>query len=457
MIDLKLNSKIHFPKEPLFIPYDANFIAFSNTNFTCVLVDQKGKNLLERCSGELTFLEICQIQSQLSRNPLEKSLVQVDSFIRQLIDLKFVYLNEPSESISWVDLLKRENKASKVCYIDMTNHCNLNCVYCYNSNERQRNLTRGAKELTDNEILELLEELKANSFEYLVFTGGEPLLRKNVFKFAQLARNLGIQTVLLTNGTLITQDMAKEIADKFNFIIVSLDSCIKEEHELLRGKGTFSKIIKALEYMAATDQVVISIRPIITRTNIDNLYKLPRFAYDRFGCSYFEPTFYLPNSLIEMTTLKLLPDPEAYRSGMNRFYLELRKFSGTTEKNYESLTLSGKCGAGKSIFSISATGNVYPCQALHYDRFFLGNVRMHKFKDILSKNNPNRIKIPTVFDVDVCQSCNLALICGGGCRASAYNLYSNLVAHNKALCAYFQIDAQNTLVKEYLHQTKHQR
>jgi len=451
MVVLKLNSKIRFPKGALFIPYMDTFIAFSNTNFTCVLVGQKGKNLIEKCSGELTFLEICQIQTQISGSPLEKSLVQVDSFIRQLIDCKFVSFNEPLESVSWVDLLKRETKASKVCYIDVTNHCNLNCIYCYKSSDRQRNLAMGAKELTNNEILELLKELKTNSFEYIAFTGGEPLLRKNIFRFAQLARNLGMQTALLTNGTLITQDMAKEIANKFNSIIVSLDSCIKEEHELQRGKGTFSKIIKALEYLAVMGQVVISIRPIITRNNIDNLYKLPRFAYERFGCRHFEPTFYVPNSLIEMTKLKLLPDLEAYRSGMNRFYLELRKISGITEKTYEPL-----CGAGKSIFSISATGNVYPCQVLHYDRFFLGNVRMHRLEDILSKNNPNRIEIPTVFDVEVCQSCNWAPICGGGCRASAYTLYSNLFAHNEALCKYFQIDAQNSLVKEYLRQTKHQ-
>ncbi|MCJ7514631.1 MAG: radical SAM protein [Dehalococcoidia bacterium] len=452
MVVLDLNCEIYFPIDSLFIPYGDNFIVFSNTNFTFVLVDQKGKDLLQSCSGKLTFLETCQIQSKLSTSSLEKSLVQVNSFVQQLLDSRFVSLNEPSESTR-LSNLPQTGKASRFCYIDLTNHCNLNCIYCYNADERRRNMASSAKELTDDEIAGLLIKLKENGFECIVFTGGEPLLRKNIFQLAKLVQNLGMQAALLTNGTLITQGIAKKIATSFNSIIVSLDSCVKEEHELQRGKGTFVRILKGLEYLATAGRVEISVRSVITKNNIDNLYKLPSFVHDRFNCRNLQPTFYLPNSLTEMICLQLLPDLEIYRVGMSRFSDALREVPGVTDKDHEPPILAGKCGAGKSIFSISNVGDLYPCQALHFDRFLLGNIRIHRFEDIFSGNNPKSNLIPTVFDVPVCQSCNLAVICGGGCRAAAYSLYSDLFAHNKALCGYFRTDACNSLVKEFLCQT----
>ena len=125
----------------------------------------------------------------------------------------------------------------------MTNRCNLRCVYCYNAVFRENAST--VDELNLDDICRVPTRRRPSA-KRVVFTGGEPLLRRDCLDAARYARSVSLTTSCLTNGTLITS-MADGIADAFDQVIVSLDSWRVEEQEMLRPGGKTKAIVAGIE------------------------------------------------------------------------------------------------------------------------------------------------------------------------------------------------------------------
>ncbi|MDI6751424.1 MAG: radical SAM protein [bacterium] len=125
-----------------------------------------------------------------------------------------------------------------------TYECNLRCRHCYRD--------AGAKregELSKKEGLLLLEEIANAGFKIVVFSGGEPLLRKDIYELIAHAKSLGIRPVLGTNGTLLTEDVAGKLkASGTERIGISLDSPDPEIHDEFRQrKGSYDATIAGIE------------------------------------------------------------------------------------------------------------------------------------------------------------------------------------------------------------------
>lgn len=126
-------------------------------------------------------------------------------------------------------------------YLHVTKACNLRCVYCYFSAGEPME-----KELSTEEMLSVLRDAYSLDPRRVVFTGGEPLLRRDVLELAQAFKNMGhgIQLCITTNGTLINQENAEGLVENFDEIRVSIDG-LKEINDATRGKGTFEKVMEA--------------------------------------------------------------------------------------------------------------------------------------------------------------------------------------------------------------------
>jgi radical SAM protein with 4Fe4S-binding SPASM domain len=129
-----------------------------------------------------------------------------------------------------------------------TQRCNLHCAHCY-SDSRDRDYPG---ELTTGEGLELIEDLGGFGVPTLIFSGGEPLLRPDLFTLAEAARARGLRTVLSTNGFLISPDTAERVAAAgFSYVGVSLDG-IGVRHDRLRGKrGAFEAALAGIRAVRA--------------------------------------------------------------------------------------------------------------------------------------------------------------------------------------------------------------
>jgi len=130
-----------------------------------------------------------------------------------------------------------------------TRRCNLHCMHCYSDSQNRQ--YRG--ELTTAEGLRLIDDVAAFGAPTMIFSGGEPLTRTDIFELAAHAGRRGLRCVLSTNGTLITEALAQRIRDAgFAYVGISLDG-LREVHDKVRGhKGAFEQSLAGIRAAATS-------------------------------------------------------------------------------------------------------------------------------------------------------------------------------------------------------------
>ena len=121
---------------------------------------------------------------------------------------------------------------------NLTRTCNLKCIHCYTDSAAQKY----PDELSTAQCKTVLDDLAAFKVPAILFSGGEPLVRPDVFELAEYARSLNLHVVLSTNGTLIDAEKARRFKDlEFAYIGISLDSAIPAVHDEFRGSPELPK------------------------------------------------------------------------------------------------------------------------------------------------------------------------------------------------------------------------
>ncbi len=151
---------------------------------------------------------------------------------------------------------------------NITRTCNLNCVHCYSSSEAKRY----EGELTTDEARRVLDDLAAFHVPGVLFSGGEPLARPDVFDLAACARSKKLHVVFSTNGTLITPEIAKRFVDLgIAYVGISLDSADPATHDRFRGMpGAFERTMRGIRHCKEAGQKV-GLRLTLTKVNADNI------------------------------------------------------------------------------------------------------------------------------------------------------------------------------------------
>ena len=311
---------------------------------------------------------------------------------------------------------------------EITKRCNLNCTHCYASS-----VDSAQAELTTAEGKKLLNQIAAvDEIRMIVVTGGEPLLRNDIFEIIEYAGNLGFHIIFSTNGTLLTPGMAKDLAKLgvANFSI-SLDGFTAPCHESIRRvPGSFQKALDGLKAAAQTKAVVqvnftaqqsnlIELPGIIDlseelKADIIMVFQAipPRQARGAAALDA-EQQLYLMQTIAEKqrkSRALIIPVccPEYWP-----WLLENKK--GPRGKGAGRRAFTG-CGAGAGFSYIRFDGDIWPC---NFIPMAAGNARETPFNDIWS-NAPllqnYRVKPRSV--KGFCGECGYLEICGG-CRGRA--------------------------------------
>ena len=158
-----------------------------------------------------------------------------------------------------------------------TRTCNLRCVHCYTDSEARRY----AGELSTDQAREMIADLGAFGVPVLLFSGGEPLVRPDLFELVAEAKELGIRPTLSTNGTLITGDQARRIREAgFTYVGISLDG-IGEVNDCFRGKpGAFDDALRGFHNCVGEGQRV-GLRMTLTRRNVLELHRIFDFIEEQ--------------------------------------------------------------------------------------------------------------------------------------------------------------------------------
>ena len=333
---------------------------------------------------------------------------------------------------------------------ELIRSCNLACGHCRASSERGPY----PGELNTEECLRVMDEIATIGNPVIILTGGEPLLRTDIFELAEYGTKKGFRMVMATNGTLITEEKVKLMkAAGIQRISVSLDGPDPESHDTFRKvKGAFAESLRGIE-IAKKHGLPFQINTTITRANLHLIEKILRLAIDLGAVAHhifllvptgrgkelqdqeisaldYEKTlhwFYEQNDKARLQ-LKATCAPHYYRILRQRAKQEGKKITFQTH-GLDAMTRG--CLGGISFCFISHVGQVQPCGYLELN---CGNVREKTFPEIWEKS-------PIFQDLrnfdgygGKCGRCEFRKVCGG-CRARAYELSGDYMAE-EPYCIY---------------------
>jgi putative heme d1 biosynthesis radical SAM protein NirJ2 len=317
-----------------------------------------------------------------------------------------------------------------------TNQCNMFCDHCYRDAG-----VKAADELSTGEARQLIQEIKKAGFQIMIFSGGEPLMRPDIYELGAFAREQGLRAVMGTNGSLITPDVARKMkAAGFMAAGVSLDSLEPAKNNGFRKlENAYQLTVEGMKNLKAAG-VPFQVHTTVMDWNAEELEAITDFAVE-IGAIAHHVFFLVPTGRavnIEEEALKVA----AYEKTIARLMdkqksvpIEIKptcapQFIRVADKKGIPLRFSKGCLAGISYCIISPTGNVQPCAYLDMP---LGNVREKPFDVIWRENEMlNRLRIMDY--QGKCGICDYKERCGG-CRARA-NYYNGDYMAEDTWCLY---------------------
>ncbi|MFZ7126970.1 MAG: heme b synthase [Desulfobacterales bacterium] len=333
---------------------------------------------------------------------------------------------------------------------ETTRNCNLACRHCRASAD----LGPHEGELDTEASFRLLDQIAEVGKPIVILTGGEPLLRADIFDIASYGNQLGLRMVMAPNGTLITPEHARKMkASGIQRISVSLDGATRESHDSFRGvAGAFDGAIRGIEF-AKSAGIEFQVNTTISKLNLDQIPKIQELAI-RLGAVAHHIFLLVPTGRGKYLIDKEI-DAEEYESTLNWFYdqrersklqlkatcaphyyriLRQRAREEGKKVNFESHGLDAVtrgCLGGVGFCFISHRGIVQPCGFLQVES---GDVTRESFADIWRGSKV----FLTLRDYDAlkgkCGDCEYRRVCGG-CRARAYEATGDYM-EEEPLCSF---------------------
>ncbi|MCF6281925.1 MAG: heme d1 biosynthesis radical SAM protein NirJ [Candidatus Polarisedimenticolaceae bacterium] len=369
-------------------------------------------------------------------------MFRISQYMRELVDPKPLgpVRNPPGPVVIW-NLIRR---------------CNLTCKHCYSISAD----THFPGELDRQQIFTVMNDLKTFHVPVLILSGGEPLLRPDIFEIAHRAKEMGFFTALSTNGTLIDEDNISAIRDVgFNYVGISIDG-IKETHDEFRQmKGGFDASIHGLR-LCREEGIKTGLRFTMTQDNAKELPQMLQLmddeGVDKFYFSHLnyagrgnknrEADVFLQTTRWAMDLLfdRAMADVRAgkqteFVTGNNDadgVYLLLwiaKHFPDQYDHIRAKLVQWGGNSSGVNVANIDNLGNVHPDTMWWHHN--LGNVKERKFADIWQdtsdpimaglKAKPRKIG-------GRCAECKDFDICAGNTRIRALQLTGDAWAEDPA-------------------------
>jgi heme b synthase len=330
----------------------------------------------------------------------------------------------------------------RLLFWETTTGCNLACSHCRRL-EVSRELSK--LDLTTDQAKEMIRSIAATGRPILVFSGGEPLMRPDLFDLAAEARTAGLPIALATNGTMIHSTLARRIQTAgFRRVAISFDGPDAATHDIFRGTGAFDHALEGFHRLHDVG-MSMQINTVIARHNFAKLDETYRLALDLgadalhlfmlvpVGCGMsLDDSVMLTGAEYEQALnwiydrsvdnklhVKATCAPHYFRVVRQRAKADGRAMPVTYHAGHlgsEMSAMTKGCLAGQSVCFVSHTGEVFPCGYLPVSS---GNVKQTPFPTIWRDS--------TIFaslrdDTNLqgkCGRCEYTKVCMG-CRARAF-------------------------------------
>ncbi len=337
-----------------------------------------------------------------------------------------------------------EMKDLRLIFWETTRACNLECPHCRASAEKRRS----RDELTTQEAKRFIDSAASFSKPILVFSGGEALVREDIYELIRYATNAGLKSTLASNASLITLDIAKRLKESgIKVVAVSVYGSSANAHDAFCGqKGAFEKSLAGIENIKAAG-MGLQINTTITKRNLSELEAIGQFALAQGAASY-HIFFLVPvgrGKAIEGDEIT----PQEYEDAFNRlydfkakaplhikptcaphYYRVIRQRDANArecapQKTHNSANVGESafhemtkgCLAGQGVCFVSSKGEVFGCGYLPVKA---GDLRNQDFKTIWFESELFKALRDDTKLEGRCGVCEFKKVCGG-CRARAYS------------------------------------
>ena len=302
-----------------------------------------------------------------------------------------------------------------------TNKCNLTCKHCY----QDACPDACANELTTDEARTLIDQIAAAGFKIMIFSGGEPLMRPDIYDLVAYAASKGLRPVFGTNGTLITPEVAGRLKKCGACAMgISLDSLDRAKHDSFRGlEGAWDATVAG---MRACREVGLpfQIHTTVLDWNEHEVCDITDFAVEHGAIAHYI-FFLIPvgrGKYINDTSLKVAANERLLRQIMAKqaeVSIDVKptcapQFTRVAEQLGVKTRFERGCLAGLTYCIVSPEGVVRPCAYMTEEA---GNVREQPFDEIW-KTSPVFERLRTREYGGSCGTCDFRAGCGG-CRARA--------------------------------------
>lgn len=331
--------------------------------------------------------------------------------------------------------------------IDITNRCNLHCSYCSHFSSAGDTDT----DLATPEWLQFFDELKECAVKEVTLSGGEALLRTDIKEIINGIRDARMRYSILSNGTLITEELAGFIQNsgRCNSVQVSIDGPGPESHDIFRGEGSFAKAVAGLK-MLLKYKIPSTVRVTIHKYNYTRLEEISRLLLEEVGlpsfstnsagyvglCRQNKDTVQLDVDEYSFTIAKLFELNRKYHGRITaqagplasgRHWLEMQQALDQSEAGFAGCGALVSCGGVFNKMAVRSDGVLIPCVQLPH--LELGRINRDSLREVW-QNHPELTRLrerrsTLLGDFPFCRDCRFIPYCRGGCPALAYTLTGN--------------------------------
>jgi radical SAM protein with 4Fe4S-binding SPASM domain len=321
---------------------------------------------------------------------------------------------------------------------ESTKACRFVCRHC----RAEAQFNPDSNQLTTPEVMRFIDDVASAARPTLIITGGDPLLRKDVYEVSRYADGKGLRVVMALNGNIDSKTASTLASSGVRMVSISVDGSTPKIHDEFRGvEGAFDMALRSAESVRAQG-LPFRILTTVTKHNLrdlGNIYSL----VDDLGAESWDIFMLVPTG---RASHDMEISPPEYE-GVLRFIHDLSQRSEipvkvTCAPHYNRILLqsvggaaqtpvSRGCMAGNGFCFVSHVGDVYGCG---YLRVPAGNIRMKSFSEIYS-SSPLFVQLrDRRLLKGKCRLCSFREVCGG-CRARAYSTYGDVFAE-EPYCTY---------------------
>lgn len=315
---------------------------------------------------------------------------------------------------------------------ELTERCNNKCYFCYNPLGRI-----SGNELTAQEVLDILNQLREVGVFRINFNGGEPLMRSDFLDILEYAYSLGFELHMNTNSTLVTPTIAQSVKRYMKSVCTSILSSKEDFHDKMTGRvGAYKDVLRGIDIWREND-VEVEVNVCTSAENYADIFNIGKLIAEH-DCYALCSTRYILNNpenkhlLLNKVQTEELIDllicvKDKFPTIRDVSLPGPVPFCEVNEEYYEKLRLLNiPCQYGYGLARISPVGIVTPCTISNDE---MGNLRTERFSSIWSSNAWEKYThlchIPTA-----CKSCDELSKCRGGCVVYDESMLSAKISPN---------------------------